>query len=258
MHFDFSAALTLATLVTGFIALVYWWVQRGKKEQLMTADEPLVVEYAKSFFPVLVFVLVLRSFIVEPFRIPSSSMMPTLLIGDFILVNKFSYGIRLPVVNTKVIELGEPERGDVMVFRYPKDPSLDYIKRVIGLPGDRVGYYDKHVYINGKRITQDKIDLYQGVGQGSNMTGALLSHELLPVQGHDILIMQERPSIEGEVVVPEGHYFMMGDNRDNSNDSRYWGTVPEENIVGKAFAVWMNWDSSNSGIEWKRLGTLIN
>jgi len=258
MHFDFSAALTLATLVTGFIALVYWWVQRGKKEQLITADEPLVVEYAKSFFPVLLFVLVLRSFIVEPFRIPSSSMMPTLLIGDFILVNKFSYGIRLPVVNTKVIELGKPERGDVMVFRYPKDPSLDYIKRVIGLPGDRVGYYDKHVYINGQRITQDKIDLYQGVGQGSNMTGALLNHELLPVQEHDILIMKERPSIEGEVVVPEGHYFMMGDNRDNSNDSRYWGTVPEENIVGKAFAVWMNWDSSNSGIEWKRLGTLIN
>jgi len=258
MHFDFSAALTLATLVTGFIALVYWWVQRGKKEPLIAADEPLVVEYAKSFFPVLLFVLVLRSFIVEPFRIPSSSMMPTLLIGDFILVNKFSYGIRLPVVNTKVIDLGQPERGDVMVFRYPKDPSLDYIKRVIGLPGDRVGYYDKHVYINGQRITQDKIDLYQGVGQGSNMTGALLNHELLPVQEHDILIMQERPSIEGEVVVPDGHYFMMGDNRDNSNDSRYWGTVPEENIVGKAFATWMNWDSKNNGIDWKRLGTLIN
>ncbi|OUR81544.1 signal peptidase I [Cycloclasticus sp. 46_120_T64] len=258
MHFDFSAGLTLATLVTGLIAAAYWWFQRNKEQQLISGGEPLVVEYAKSFFPVLLFVLLLRSFIVEPFRIPSSSMMPTLLIGDFILVNKFSYGIRLPVVNTKVIDLGEPERGDVMVFRYPKDPSLDYIKRVIGLPGDRVGYYDKHVYINGQRITQEKIDLYQGVGQGVNMTGALLNHEQLPVQTHDILIMQERPSIEGEVVVPEGHYFMMGDNRDNSNDSRYWGTVPEENIVGKAFATWMNWDSSNSGIDWKRLGTLIN
>jgi len=257
MHFDFSAALTLATLLSGFIALVYWWVQR-KKDRLITSDEPLIVEYAKSFFPVLLFVLVLRSFIVEPFRIPSSSMMPTLLIGDFILVNKFSYGIRLPVVNTKVIDVGEPERGDVMVFRYPEDPSLDYIKRVIGLPGDRVGYYNKHVYINGQRISQNKVNLYQGVGQGDNMTGALLNHELLPVQEHDILIMQERPSIEGEAVVPEGHYFMMGDNRDNSNDSRYWGTVPKENIVGKAFAIWMNWDSSNSGIDWKRLGTLIN
>ena len=258
MHFDFSAALTLATLVSGLIAAGYWWLQRRKKEALITSDEPLIVEYAKSFFPVLLFVLVLRSFIVEPFRIPSSSMMPTLLIGDFILVNKFSYGIRLPVVNTKVIDLGEPERGDVMVFRYPKDPSLDYIKRVIGLPGDRVGYYDKHVYINGQKVSQDPVDLYQGVGQGANMTGAQLNHELLSVREHDILIMQERPSIEGEVIVPEGHYFMMGDNRDNSNDSRYWGTVPEENIVGKAFATWMNWDASNNGIDWKRLGTLIN
>jgi len=258
MHFDFSAALTLATLLTGLIAGAYYLLQRQTKNISLSTGEPLIVEYSKSFFPVLLFVLVLRSFIVEPFRIPSSSMMPTLLIGDFILVNKFTYGIRLPVVNTKVISINEPKRGDVMVFRYPKDPSLDYIKRVIGLPGDRVGYYDKHVYINGQRISQSKIDLYQGAGQGSNMTGALLNHEQLPVQEHDILIMQGRPSIEGEVLVPKGHYFMMGDNRDNSNDSRYWGTVPEENIVGKAFATWMNWDSSNDGIDWKRLGALIN
>jgi len=257
MHFDFSAALTLATLITGIIAAIYWLTQRSKKITL-GSKEPLIVEYSKSFFPVLLFVLVLRSFIVEPFRIPSSSMMPTLLIGDFILVNKFSYGIRLPVVNTKIIEIDKPERGDIMVFRYPKNPSLDYIKRVIALPGDRVGYFDKHVYINGQRVTHQPLGLYKGVGQGENMTNALLQHELLPSQEHDILIMQERPSIEGEIIVPEGHYFMMGDNRDNSNDSRYWGTVPEENIVGKAFMIWMNWDSSHNGIDWKRLGSTIN
>jgi signal peptidase I len=257
MHFDFSAALTLATFVTGIIAGIYWLMQRSK-QQVSGNNEPLVVEYAKSFFPVLLFVLVLRSFLVEPFRIPSSSMMPTLLIGDFILVNKFSYGIRLPVVNTKIIEVSEPQRGDVMVFRYPENPSLDYIKRVVGLPGDRVGYYDKQLFINGEPVELQSIGLYEGVGQGVNMSNASLMRELLPMQEHDILVMQERPSIEGEVVVPQGHYFMMGDNRDNSNDSRYWGTVPEENVVGKAFMIWMNWDSSNDGIDFERLGSSIN
>jgi len=257
MHFDFSAALTLATLLTGLVSLAYWLILRVKNKQVRD-KEPLLVEYSKSFFPVLLFVLVLRSFIAEPFRIPSSSMMPTLLIGDFILVNKFAYGVRLPVINTKIIDVGEPERGDVMVFRYPKNPSLDYIKRVIALPGDKVGYFNKHVYINDQRITQSPLGLYQGMGKGKNMTGALLQHELLPTQDHDILITQERPSIEGEIIVPQGHYFMMGDNRDNSNDSRYWGTVPKENIVGKAFMIWMNWDSDNNGIDWDRLGSTIH
>lgn len=257
MYFNFSTVLTLVTLTAGFIAGVYWLLQKGKVNDEVKPKEPLIVEYAKSFFPVLLFVLMLRSFIVEPFRIPSSSMMPTLLIGDFILVNKFTYGLRLPAVNTKVINLGSPERGDVMVFRYPKDPSLDYIKRVIGLPGDRVGYYDKHVYINGVKFAQEDLGLYQGVGQGSNMTDALLKLESLSDVEHEMLVMSDRPSIEGEMIVPAGHYFMMGDNRDNSNDSRYWGTVPEENIVGKAFMIWMNWDSKNSGISWSRLGSSI-
>lgn len=257
MHFDFSAGLLLATLITGIITGIYWLSQRNKVA-VDGVKEPILVEHAKSFFPVLLFVLVLRSFVFEPFRIPSSSMMPTLLIGDFILVNKFAYGIRLPVVNTKVIEIGEPKRGDVMVFRYPKNPSLDYIKRVIALPGDKIGYFNKHVYINGQRITQIPLGLYEGVGQGESMTGALWQHESSALQEHDILIMQGRPSIEGETVVPKGHYFMMGDNRDNSNDSRYWGTVPKENIVGKAVLIWMNWDSDNSGIDWSRLGSAIH
>lgn len=257
MHFDFSAGLTLATLVTGLIAVLYYLLQL-KNNKTVAGKEPLLVEYSKSFFPVLLFVLVLRSFVAEPFRIPSSSMMPTLLIGDFILVNKFAYGIRLPVTNTKVIDIGDPERGDVMVFRYPKDLTLDYIKRVVGLPGDKVGYYDKHVYINGERVTQTDLGFYEGTGQGEKMNGSQMYQEHLPVQQHNILLMKERPSIEGEMVVPEGHYFMMGDNRDNSNDSRYWGTVPEENIVGKAFAIWMNWDSSNGGVALNRLGNTIN
>lgn len=254
MHFDFSAALTLATLLTGIIAGIYMLLQIKKKDVQLDRKEPIIVEYAKSFFPVLLFVLVLRSFIVEPFKIPSSSMMPTLLIGDFILVNKFTYGVRLPVINTKVTAGEPPKRGDVMVFRFPKDESLDYIKRVIGLPGDKIGYYGKHVYINGEKFNQDELGLYEGYGQGSNMTNALLKLEHLPSLEHQILVMDERPSIEGETVVPEGHYFMMGDNRDNSNDSRYWGTVPETNIVGKAFMIWMNWDG---GISWPRLGTSI-
>ncbi|ORU90133.1 MAG: S26 family signal peptidase [Cycloclasticus sp. symbiont of Poecilosclerida sp. M] len=254
MHFDFSAGLTLATLLTGLISGVYLFIMRGKDK----ADkEPVIVEYSKSFFPVLLFVLVLRSFLFEPFRIPSSSMMPTLLIGDFILVNKFSYGVRLPVINMKIIDVDLPKRGDVMVFRYPKNPSYDYIKRVVGLPGDKVGYFDKHVYINNVKYKQEDLGAYVGVGQGDNMTGASLKNEKSDALEHQILVMQDRPSLEGEIVVPEGHYFMMGDNRDNSNDSRYWGTVPEQNIVGKAVMIWMNWDSSNNGVDLGRLGGSI-
>ena len=216
------------------------------------------VEYCKSFFPVILAVLLLRSFLVEPFRIPSGSMMPTLLVGDFILVNKFAYGIRLPVLNKKVLEIGEPERGDVVVFRYPKDPSVDYIKRVVGLPGDKIGYYNK-IYISmanrpGKCLPVSII----GKGSGVSMSGASERREQLGDVQHDILVMPRTPGLEGEYVVGEDEYFVMGDNRDNSNDSRYWGTVPEANLVGKAFRVWMNWDGANGGVDWDRLGMEIN
>ena len=184
-------------------------------------------------------------------------MMPTLLIGDFILVNKFSYGIRLPVLNTKVIDIDEPKRGDIVVFRYPKDPTVDYIKRVIGLPGDRVAYYNKKLYINGKVAKQVSLGRYQGVGQGVNMSGSEELVEDLDGVEHDILISRGLPSMEGVFVVPHGHYFVMGDNRDNSNDSRYWGTVPEQNLVGKAFLIWMNWDWQNKGVGFDRIGTIL-
>ncbi len=257
MDYDFSFFLVAATFVTGVIWGIYLLYLKSTDQPFEEAKEPLLVEYARSFFPIVLIVLLLRSFLVEPFRIPSGSMMPTLLIGDFILVNKFSYGIRLPVLNDKVIDVGEPERGDIVVFRYPKQPSVDYIKRVIGLPGDRIAYYKKKIYVNGKPVKQVSLGRYQGVGQGANMTGAELLLEDLQGVEHNILISRGLPSVEGVFVVPKGHYFMMGDNRDNSNDSRYWGTVPEANLVGKAFFIWMSWDWQYKGIGFDRIGTIL-
>jgi len=274
MNFDFPTLLVAATFFTGLawaadaLVLAPRRVRNARQlerqgmspespEVAAAIKEPTWIEYCKSFFPVILAVLLLRSFLVEPFRIPSGSMMPTLLVGDFILVNKFDYGIRLPVLNTKIIDIGEPKRGDVVVFRYPKDPSVDYIKRVVGLPGDRIGYYNKILHINGKPIAQVPAGVYVGKGSGVSMSGAGERQEQLGDVQHQILVMPRTPGLEGEFVVPENEYFVMGDNRDNSNDSRYWGTVPEENLVGKAFRVWMNWDSANGGIEWDRIGRKI-
>ncbi len=274
MNIDFPTILVLATLITGVIwaldAMMFAPGRRRRADELVAQGEAresdrvgralkesTLVEYSKSFFPVILAVLLLRSFLVEPFRIPSGSMMPTLLVGDFILVNKFAYGIRLPVLNNKVIEIGEPQRGDVVVFRYPKDPTVDYITRVVGLQGDRVGYFNKVIYINGEAIGQVPAGIYVGKGSGISMSGASKRSEQLDGVQHDILVMQRSPGLEGEFVVPDGEYFVMGDNRDNSNDSRFWGSVPEANLVGKAFRIWMNWDSANGGVDFGRIGTKI-
>ncbi|RMD71219.1 MAG: signal peptidase I [Gammaproteobacteria bacterium] len=262
---DFATILTLAVLITGLIwaidALFFAKRRRARlkeglpeKERKRLEQGPWWVEYARAFFPVLLVVLVVRSFIVEPFRIPSGSMMPTLLIGDFILVNKFAYGLRLPAINVKVLDIGEPQRGDVVVFRYPNDPSTDYIKRVIGLPGDKVGYHDKTIYINGKPVPQEWLGPYDGP-EAEYMPGAVVKREHLEKVNHLILVQPWKASVEGDYTVPEGHYFVMGDNRDNSNDSRYWGTVPEENLVGKAFLIWMHWNHGD--IKWYRIGQAI-
>ena len=184
-------------------------------------------------------------------------MMPTLLIGDFILVNKFTYGIRLPVFNTKIIELGKPTRGDIVVFRYPKDPTVDYIKRVIGLPSDKITYDNKKLYVNDQAVNYQSLGSYHGVGQGEDMTGAEQLQEDLTGVKHTILIRHDASSAEGVYVVPEGHYFAMGDNRDNSNDGRYWGFIPEENLVGKAFFIWMSWDWQDKGVGLNRIGTVL-
>jgi len=274
MNFDFPALLVGATLFTGLAwaldaavlapqrrrkaaSLVQGGAAQDSDQVAITLKEPTWVEYCKSFFPVILAVLLLRSFLVEPFRIPSGSMMPTLLVGDFILVNKYAYGIRLPVLNTKIIDIGEPERGDVVVFRYPKDPSVDYIKRVIGLPGDTIRYANKVVYVNGQPAGQVPSGVYLGKGSGVSMSGASKRREQLGDLQHDILVMPRTPGVQGQYMVGEDEYFVMGDNRDNSNDSRYWGTVPEENLVGKAFRIWMNWDSANGGIDWDRIGMKI-
>jgi len=266
MVFDFSFYLFLGTVITGFIWALDVWVLAPRRNKVFQAQtdihqgveikrggkEPVIVEYSKSFFPVLLIVFILRGFIVEPFRIPSGSMLPSLYIGDFILVNKFAYGIRLPVWNKKIIETGDPERGDVVVFRYPRDPSLDYIKRIIGLPGDHVAYYNKVLYVNGKPVKRDFVGQYEGPGQSH----ANEYSEDLQGSKHAILLQPGRPSsLEGEYIVPEGMYFVMGDNRDNSNDSRVWGPVPERNLVGEAFMIWMHW---NGGVQWGRIGNMID
>ncbi len=267
---NFALILFIALAVTGGIWLLdALLLKRGRDKD---AREPLLVEYAKSFFPVILVVFALRSFLVEPFKIPSGSMMPTLLIGDFILVNKYTYGIRLPVINKKVVELNNPARGDVMVFRYPADPGLDYIKRVVGVPGDVVEYRDKQLSINGKPVPSTATGTYSYVGNGLNYITAAVYEERLNGVGHKMMTEPDKPSVyppqvadfpnrencsynadgEGFVCkVPQGQYFMMGDNRDASNDSRYWGFVPDENIVGKAFFIWMNFD------DFGRIGTTI-
>ena len=260
MNIDFSAVLVSLTFISGIVWLfgVLFFVDKNNRNDDGELVLPAIVDFARSFFPIFFIVLILRSFIVEPFKIPSASMMPTLLIGDFILVNKYDYGIRLPVLNTKIAENKAPERGDIVVFRYPKDPSIPFIKRVVGLPGDKFHYQDKILTINGEPIEQLEIGVYSAVGSGKMMDGAALSTELLENAQHEILRLPDRPSQNIEGIVPKGHYFVLGDNRDNSKDSRFWGYVPDENLVGRAFMIWMNWDSKNGGVDWKRIGRMIN
>ena len=257
MDFDFSFYLFAASVITGVICGSYLLILKSKGLTFDEKKEPILVEYARSFFPIVLIVLLLRSFIAEPFRIPSGSMMPTLLVGDFILVNKFTYGIRLPVINKKIIELSKPNRGDIVVFRYPKDPTVDYIKRIVGLPGDKVVYSNKKLTINDLPVQQTSLGSYQGLGQGEEMSGAEDLLENLTGVEHRILIRNGTPTVEFVYVVPEGNYFAMGDNRDNSNDSRYWGPVPEANLVGKAFFIWMSWDWQNKGVGFDRIGTVL-
>ncbi len=268
MYFDFPTLLVLLTLVTGLVWLLDSLFFAPKRRDRGNAREPLLVEYSRSFFPVILIVLILRSFLIEPFRIPSGSMMPTLLIGDFILVNKYAYGIRLPVINKRIIDLGSPQRGDVVVFRYPENPRIDYIKRVVAIPGDTLSYRRKTLLVNGQPAVQTPLGIYIGIGSGSSMTGALehieknaedaeyriLINPMVPDFPAACQVLAKEP-----IVIPEGHYFMVGDNRDNSNDSRCWGLVPEEHLAGRAFAIWMNWDSRLPGfpIAWERIGSAI-
>ncbi|MGH8370394.1 MAG: signal peptidase I [Gammaproteobacteria bacterium] len=290
MDFDFEALLTGLMLFTGAVWLVdalYFSKIRKARDLSGTGTEtpgtdgagdkprdPILVDYSKSFFPVLLIVLLLRSFLLEPFHIPSSSMVPTLLVGDFILVNKFDYGIRLPVLHSRIVKVGEPKRGDVVVFHFPEKSALifcqaqeecamqevlkskgtDFIKRVIGLPGDHIVYRNKTLYINGVVMPTETSGPYDG----PDSMGAQLNSEQLGTVKHGTLTLPGYSSREGEWTVPAGEYFMMGDNRDNSWDSRYWGFVPEQDLVGKAFFIWMNWDAFSDSRLWHRVGDSVH
>jgi signal peptidase I len=267
---DFSLAMLLALiacgLIWGFDRLVLAPRRRAAAERagppgapLPAGKEPMLVEYARAFFPVILLVFLLRSFLVEPFRIPSGSMLPSLRIGDFILVNKYVYGLRLPVVNRKIIEMDFPRRGDVIVFRFPGDNSINYIKRVAGVAGDRIVYRDKQLYVNGRLMEQTAIDGYIYSEAGDQQIRARRLQENLDGTRHEILLVGDGAQAPIEFTVPPGQYFVMGDNRDRSNDSRYWGTVPEENVVGRAFMIWFSWDVSNGGgVLWNRIGSMIH
>ncbi len=274
---NFSLILFIALIVTG---LIWAWDRlfgaprrhgaaatisgRGAERSVagpskIGVKEPWLVEYAKAFFPVILLVFLLRSFIVEPFRIPSGSMLPSLYVGDFILVNKFSYGVRLPIVNVKIVETDSPDRGDVMVFRFPHDSSINFIKRVVGLPGDHVVYDEKTLIINGQSIPQTLLGDYDFREAGKRHLQAERLVESLGEHDHEVLIDKGKPTKRMEFRVPTGHYFVMGDNRDYSNDSRFWGFVPESHIVGRAFFIWFSWDSANGGgVNWGRIANVIN
>lgn len=253
-HFDFAVLLTVLTLVTGVGWAVDRWRHRGRDGPLPPAGR--YIEFCRFLFPVVAIVLVLRSFVFEPFRIPSGSMIPTLHVGDFILVSKFSYGLRSPVGFWKLVDTGAPQRGDVAVFRFPLDPSKDFIKRVIGLPGDRIAYIDKRLYINGEPVPLEDLGPMRFT-YGGRLHVVRHLRETLDGVAHSIIVDPAVPPANGEIVVPEGHYFVMGDNRDGSDDSRRWGFVPDRNLVGKALWIWMSWDSESGGIDFGRIGQRI-
>lgn len=263
---DFSLLLVALTLFSGLVWLLdnlffrRRRMDRAVQQKVQRLRDPVIIEYSKSLFPVLLIVLLFRSFLFEPFKIPSGSMIPTLLIGDFILVNKYAYGLKLPVLNTRFISVGEPKRGDVVVFRYPVDPGVNFIKRMVGLPGDTITYRLKQLYVNGEPVSELEQGIYSSadVKCSTPAADAVRLQEDLGGVKHDILLHMGSPGRDGQWVVPEGHYFVMGDNRDRSNDSREWGFVPEENLMGRAVGIWMNFDWNKGCGDFSRIGSGIH
>ena len=269
MNVDFTAILAVLSIVTGVIwgAYVILVKVKNKNNTEVVADdkksegngskdssnkEPLLVEFSRFLFPVFMVVLVVRGFLVEPFQIPSGSMLPTLEAGDYILVNKFSYGLRSPLGYFKIIDLGGPERGDVIVFRYPEDPTIDYIKRVVGVPGDRLKYVNKVLYINDEPVTIKPLQPY-----AKDPRFMELQEELGEVSHHVLHNPYESGMPVGEIIIPENKYYVFGDNRDNSRDSRYWNFVPDENLKGRAFMIWLHKKQGEWPSQWSRIGTII-
>ena len=253
---NFTLILIVLLIATGAIWLAGWAWGRVRG----TGEQSVVVEYARSLFPVILVVFLIRSFGVEPFKIPSGSMLPTLRVGDFILVNKFEYGLRVPLVGWKLTGGDEPERGDVIVFQYPRDPSVDYIKRIVGLPGDRIAFRDHTIFINGEPVPRKQSTRFAYRKEPGATVHGLRYQERTDHHRYNVLYTQGQNgrSIFEPLRVPEGEYFVMGDNRNNSNDSRYWGTVPESNILGEAFLIWWSWDGRANSPRWGRLGMWID
>lgn len=249
----FALLLVILAATSGIIYLldiIFWAKKRGPQ-----TNPNKIIEYSRSLFPVFFAVLILRSFIVEPFRIPSGSLEPTLLVGDFLAVNKFAYGIRLPVVEKKIIPIKDPKSGDIIVFRWPPDPAYDYIKRVIGVAGDHVEYKNKVLFINGKEMPQKFIEYTTDESSGNAVNK--YQEDLQGVK-HDIYVRPDVSAQDFTLDVPAGHYFVMGDNRDDSADSRFWGFVADEHLRGKALLIWMSWNSITDSVRWSRLGSLVH
>ncbi len=249
---DFELLLVILTLLTGIVWVWDRWLRRKDEER--DGEDPWYIDLPRSLFPIILIVLVIRSFVAEPFRIPSGSMLPTLQAGDFILVNKFSYGVRLPVLRTRFLGGATPERGDVAVFRYPVDPTQDYIKRIVGLPGDEIRYENRQLFINGVPAEQELVGRYDGLDADGT---AELFRERLEDAAYEILIHPNSPGGYFSYNVPEGQYFVLGDNRDRSADSRMWGAVGDELLAGRAFMIWMSWDSRRNRVAWDRIGDRI-
>lgn len=254
MDFSFSFYLTLAVIITGVISLLDKCYYRKRR----TGKTSPLVDYARAFFPILLVVWVMRSFLFQPYRVPTGSLEPTIMPGDFIAVEQFAYGLRMPVLNEKVVKIEEPKRGDIALFHWPVNPKIVFVKRVIGLPGDHIVYKNKTLYINGIKVKQKFLHKTNDEGTLGYPRLVYVKQENLLGNVHNIYVEPDADQAgEYKKIVPPGHYFMMGDNRDNSDDSRQWGFVPERNLIGKACVVWMSWDALHRKVRWDRMGKLL-
>lgn len=253
MILNFSFYMTILVFLSGIISLLDWLSL--KKRRSSKIKDFFFVEYSKAFFPVLLVVWVVRSFIIQPYRVPTGSLEPTVMPGDFIAVEQFAYGLRFPVINKKIFQIGEPKRGQIVLFRWPENRAIIFVKRVIGLPGDHIIYQNKQLYINGKKQKQTFLYTTNDINSWGYQRLVYVKEENLNGIKHKIYVQPIGGETENyDLVIPQGYYFMMGDNRDNSNDSRQWGFVPEKNLIGRAFGIWLSWDSLNKCIRWNRIG----
>lgn len=254
---NFPITLTMIVIVTGLISLSEWLF--FSRHRLTGQPRGFILEQSRGFFPVLFLVWIIRSFLIQPYHVPTGSLEPTVLAGDFIAVNQYAYGLRFPIGNVKFVNIGEPKRGDLVLFYAPPNPAIVYVKRLVGMPGDHIVYKDKVLYVNGQEAKQSFVGTGEDVEPGMEPQFMVRKQEdLLGIQ-HDIFIKPEGGQTDNfDVTVPDGMYFMMGDNRDNSDDSRYWGFVPERNLIGKAVRLLISWDANAHHFRWDRTGKAIH